>query len=172
MARLVRSGNGPIFQSTVPWLEELLLRGACLAKLIGAEDEQCILFADRLREAALTGRLRATFTHIPHEVGGGSKNAALRYSLAAALGLVTGSADYVFLWKGGGCWIEMKRPTVAATLTRKRKQGGSLTKKQRLFRDWCDANEVPHCTFTSAKAALEYLHQKGVYDHPGDVSRA
>ena len=165
MARLVRSGEGPIFQSTAPeWLEKLLLRTRCLARFAGPEDEQCTIFADRLREAALLGKLRATFTHIPHEVGGGSKNAALRYSLAAALGLITGSYDYVFVWKGGGCWMEFKRPTVQRTLTRARKQGGSLTEKQRLFGQWCDSVGVEHYVVTSAVQGLQVLRDRGVLD--------
>jgi hypothetical protein len=165
MTRLVRNGDGPVFTSTAPeWLEALLLRGKLIARLIGAEDRECILFADRLREAALNGRLRATFTHIPHEVGGGTKNAALRYSLAAALGFVAGSTDYVFVWKGGGCWIEFKRPTVARTAATPRKQGGAMSTKQRLFRSWCERVEVPHHVVTSARDGLDLLAGYGVYD--------
>lgn len=163
--QLVRSGNGPIFRSNQPeWLQTLLLRGALVAKLIGEEDQISINFADRLREAALMGRLRATFTHIPHEVGGGTKNAVLRYSLAIALGLVTGSGDYVFVWKGGGCWMEVKRPTRSRAEFGKRKQGGGLTPKQKLFQQWCGHLDVPHHVITTAEQGLSILSQYGVLD--------
>jgi hypothetical protein len=166
--QLVRSGDGPIFRCNQPeWLQALLLRGKLIRTSktrIGAEDEASIRFADLLREAALMGRLRATFTHIPHEVGGGAKNAVLRYSLAIAMGLVTGSTDYVFVWKAGGCWIEFKRPTVKKFGAIPRKQGGALTDKQKLFRQWCEHLEVPHHVATSAEEGLAILRSYGVLD--------
>jgi hypothetical protein len=165
---LVRSGDGPVFRCNQPeWLQNLLLRGKLLRTSktrMGAEDESCIRFADMLREAALTGRLRATFTHIPHEVGGGAKNAVLRYSFAIAMGLVTGSGDFVFVWKGGGCWIEFKRPTVASSVFGPRKQGGSLTPKQKLFQQWCASLDVPYVVVTSANQGLKILEDFGVLD--------
>jgi hypothetical protein len=162
--KLVRSGDGPIMQSSAPeWLEKLLLRGKCVAHKIGAEDEQCIMFADRLREAALQGRLKTTFSHLPHEVGGGSKNAALRYSLAKALGLITGSYDFVFVWNGGGGWIEFKRSKLSATEHRARRDAGRLTETQKLFGQWCDLLEVKHAVVTSASEGLAILREWGVY---------
>jgi hypothetical protein len=96
----------------------------------GEEDNLAIAVANYLRAATLEGRLRATWTCIPHEVGAvrpGSKEfnvAQTRYAKAKAMGLITGSADYVFVWQGGGGWIELKAPT------------GSLKPQQRDFRDW------------------------------------
>lgn len=159
MARLVRAGDGPVFQSTAPeWLEDLLLRGPLGRVRLHDEDRHCIDFADRLREAALLGRLRATFTHIPHEVGGGTKNAGLRYALAKALGLVTGSADYVFVWEGGGGWIEFKRPGAPG------KPVGRLTVSQRDFGRWCDSQKVNWRVAHTADEGFAILSEWGVFD--------
>jgi hypothetical protein len=157
--RLVRDGNGPAFQSAAPeWLERLLLRGRLGPVRLTDEDRICIEFADRLREAALMGRLRATFTHIPHEVGGGTKNAGLRYTLAKALGLITGSADYVFVWSGGGGWIEFKRPASPGT------PAGRLSTPQRLFGDWCQRENVNWRVAYSAAEGFEILREWGVFE--------
>lgn len=51
--------------------------------------------------------------------------AKVRMALAKAMGLIAGSGDYVFVWEGGGGWIELKTPT------------GSLSPIQRDFRQWC-----------------------------------
>jgi hypothetical protein len=147
-----------MFQSKAPeWMEELLLRGALGRVRLTDEDKHCIEFGDRLREAALMGRLSATFTHIPHEVGGGTKNAALRYTLAKALGLVTGSADYVFVWDGGGGWIEFKRPASPG------KPAGRLTKTQRQFGEWCQQQQVNWRVAHTANEGFEILTEWGVY---------
>lgn len=166
--RLVRSGDGPIFRCNQPqWLQDLLLRARLIRTpktKLGREDEVCIRFADGLREAALCGRLRATWTHIPHEVGGAAKNAKLYYSLAVALGLIKGSGDYVFVWKGGGCWMEFKAPAIQRTAAEPRKQGGALSPAQKLFRQWCELHEVPHHIVTSAEDGFALLVGYGVLD--------
>lgn len=165
--RLVRSGTGPIFRaaSTIPdAVVDLLLRGPLLARIIGPEDEQSIRFADRLRELSLMGKLRAVWTHIPHEVGGGSKNAALRYSLAKALGLITGSADYVFVWADGGGWLEMKRAKAPKTLTRAARSAGALTKQQKGFAEWCALTGTRHRVIHSAEEGFAALREWGVLD--------
>jgi hypothetical protein len=159
MARLVRNGNGPTFQSTAPeWMEQLLLRERLGPVRLTDEDRHCIAFGDRLREAALLGRLRATFTHIPHEVGGGTTNAGLRYSLAKALGLITGSADYVFVWSGGGGWIEFKRPAAPG------KPAGRLSVPQRQFGEWCQRQNVNWRVAHTANEGFDILREWGVID--------
>ena len=93
--------------------------------LKGQEDELAIAVATMLRVASLEGRLKATWTCIPHEVGAVPQKSAefkkrqTRYAKAKAMGLITGSTDYVFVWPGGGGWIELKS------------QHGSLSSAQR-----------------------------------------
>lgn len=133
------------------WLEKLLDKGPLAAHAKrGPEDNICIAFADGLRADALAGRLTATFTHVPHEVGGGAKNAGLRYCLAKWLGLIPGSTDYVFVWADGGGWLEAKTDE------------GELTEKQKWFRQWCAAQGVRHGVFRTADEGRAILRQWGV----------
>jgi hypothetical protein len=98
---------------------------------IGPEDTLAIDVATFLRAMTLEKKLLATWTCIPHEVGAVPQKSAkfklaqTRYAKAKAMGLITGSADYVFVWQGGGGWIELKSKT------------GSLSEAQRDFREWC-----------------------------------
>lgn len=96
----------------------------------GPEDRLAIEVANSLRAWSIEGKLLATWTHIPHEVGGGGITAKVRMALAKAMGLIKGSGDYVFVWAAGGGWIELKTDT------------GSLNPLQKDFRDWCAAREV------------------------------
>jgi hypothetical protein len=97
----------------------------------GPEDDLALVVGAALRAWVLEGRLHATFTCVPHEVGAVSKTspafrpAQARYAKNIAQGLIAGSGDYVFVWEGGGGWIELKSST------------GSLSPDQRDFRDWC-----------------------------------
>lgn len=52
--------------------------------------------------------------------------------MAKAMGLVAGSADYVFCADGFAGWIELKSPV------------GSLNPAQKGFRDWCAGQNVSY----------------------------
>lgn len=120
------------------------------------EDDLAIEVASYLRAATLEGMLKATWTCIPHEVGAmslnskGFKTAQTRYAKAKAMGLITGSADYVFVWPQGGGWIELKAQT------------GSLSTSQRDFRLWCEATGTRHATCRSLEQVVETLFRWGV----------
>lgn len=116
----------------------------------GPEDRLAIEVAIYLRVATLEGRLRATWTHIPHEVGGRGKLAMIRMALAKAMGLIKGSADYVFVWENGGGWIELKA------------KDGSLTSEQKDFRDWCAATGCNHAVCRTLDDVVEELFSWGV----------
>lgn len=116
----------------------------------GPEDKLAIDVAIYLRVATLEGRLRATWTHIPHEVGGRGKLAMIRMALAKAMGLIKGSTDYVFVWSDGGGWIELKA------------KDGSLTSEQKDFRDWCNATGCHHAVCRTLDDVVEELFSWGV----------
>ena len=117
----------------------------------GPEDRLACEVADMLRVATLEGRLRATWTHIPHEVGGGNNRAsAVRYALAKAMGMIAGSGDYVFVWPDGGGWIELKTPV------------GSLNPKQRDFREWCLTSDCNHAVCRTVEDVEATLMAWGV----------
>lgn len=131
------------------WLLRLMSAKAFVGKLVGGlegEDHLAVQVAADLRQWTLEGRLSAVWTKIPHEVGACSPKSPsfrvsqARYAKQLAMGLVTGSADYVFTWMhgSGGGWIELKRAV-----------GGSLSPEQRDFRDWCVTQGVRYATCRS-----------------------
>jgi len=113
---------------------------------LGPEDRVCLEFVTALRVAALEGRLSAVFCHVPNELATRGPAAAL----ARALGLITGTSDYLFLWDGGAAALEAKAP------------GAYPSPIQRDFRDWCAARGVPWHVFRSADEGLAILRALGV----------
>ena len=117
---------------------------------VGKEDRLSIEVANYLRAATLQGLLKATWTHIPHEVGGGGKLAAIRMALAKAMGLIKGSADFVFVWPSGGGWIELKTDE------------GHLSPEQKDFRLWCEDTGTRYVVCRSLEEVVEKLFSWGV----------
>lgn len=121
---------------------------------LGPEDLECLAFTTELRAAALEGRLRAVFTHPANELAGLPPSAPRRFlvraAIARALGLITGSSDYLFLWQGGSLAIEFKAGR------------NGLSDGQRDFRDWCAHVGVPFHLVRSAQAGLQILRDAGV----------
>lgn len=116
---------------------------------LGPEDRICIEFANRLRAWTIEGKLRAVWTHLGNEVAGGTKNAMIRYAIARALGLISGSADYLFLWDGGCAAIEAKALK------------GTQQPNQLDFQAWCQARNVPYFLIRSADEGEAILKQLG-----------
>lgn len=123
---------------------------------LGPEDREAYTFANDLRAAVLEGRLRAVWTHPANELGGmvtmvrGKPRVPPLVALARALGLITGSSDYLFMWSGGSCAVEFKSAT------------GRLSPAQRDFRDWCALVGVPFHLVRSAADGLAILREHGV----------
>ncbi|GGN49497.1 hypothetical protein GCM10011349_20170 [Novosphingobium indicum] len=132
-------------------------RGLSRSVRIGPEDSECLAFATELRAAALEGRLRAVFTHPANELAGmvrkgpgGKVIVPAQVALARALGLITGTADYLFMMCDSSLAIEFKS------------KNGSMTEGQKDFRDWCEAMGVPHHVVRSAEGGLQILRDAGV----------
>lgn len=117
---------------------------------LGPEDRISIEFANRLRAWTIERRLRAVWTHVANEVGGGTKNAKLRYALAKALGMISGCSDFIFMWDSGSAAIEMKAAR------------GVQTDNQSDFQKWCEAENVPYHVAKSADEAEKILRDLGV----------
>lgn len=124
---------------------------------LGEEDAMAYQFVNELRVAVLEGRLDAIFLHPANELGGmvtvtkGRARVPLKVAIAKALGLITGTADYLFLWRNGCCALEAKSQT------------GSLRPAQRDFRDWCASQGVPFHVFRTVDEGLQILAGYGVY---------
>lgn len=117
---------------------------------LGDEDRLSIDVATMLRVATLEGRLKAAWTHIPHEAAGKGRFAAIYMAKAKALGLIKGSTDFVFVGTSGGGWIELKTPT------------GSMSPAQRDFREWCRIAAVNHAVCKSVDDVVDYLISWGL----------
>lgn len=117
---------------------------------MGEEDRLSVEVATMLRVATVENRLIATWTHVPHEVAGKGKFAAIYMAKAKAMGLIKGSADFVFVWKDGGGWIELKTAT------------GSLSPEQRDFREWNHATGANHAVCRTLAEVTEKLIEWGV----------
>ena len=146
---------------------------------LGPEERESIYFANQLRELTLTGQLNATWTHIPNELAGQSSKAGaskslggnvaadiarqngqaakrksrlaqIRYTIAKAMGMIPGAADYIFLAKHGAFCIEMKSKT------------GKQTENQHDFQVWCESAGVPYAIVRSADDAMCLLERWGL----------
>ena len=117
---------------------------------LGQEDKICIEFANRLRAWTLQRQLIAVWSHIPNELAGGTNNAKIRYAVAKALGMITGTADYLFLWNDGGAALEMKA------------KHGVQTDNQKHFQAWCVMMGVPYYVVYSADEGESILRNLGI----------
>lgn len=137
-----------------PFLIRLLVCKPLRGGRLGPEDKIAIDFASRLRAHSLQGRLRAAWTHVPNEVGGGNgRGSQIRYAIAKAMGMVTGCPDYLFL-SGAGAWaLEAKAGR------------NVLTDGQKDFREWCALHGVPFSVFRTPDEGEEKLREWGVLEN-------
>lgn len=113
-------------------------------------------FANALRQATVEGRLRCVWTHPANEVAGRQNGLAqIRYAIAKAMGLIDGTADYLFLWSDGSGALEAK-------VGRNDQQPNQVD-----FQAWCGSNGVRYATFTSVEEGLALLEGWGVLRRRG-----
>ncbi|MBA4306435.1 MAG: hypothetical protein C0429_06820 [Sphingopyxis sp.] len=126
-----------------------LMRYTALSRAIrlGPEDRIAIEFANEMRKAVLEGRLRAVFVHVPNELNRRTAAGAI----ARALGLIPGTADYLFLHATGAFALECKAP------------GGVQTENQKDFEEWCRNNSVPYHIFRTVAEGVDLVRKQGVY---------
>jgi hypothetical protein len=121
---------------------------------LGPEDGAAYKFAQDLRVATMQQRLRAVWTHPANELASVDKTMPRRFmvraAIARALGLITGTSDFLFLWDAGSMAIELKSAD------------GRLTAHQRDFRDWCALTGVPFHVVRSSAEGLALLRDAGV----------
>lgn len=135
----------------IPALARLMSYTRLSARVrLGPEDRMALDFATRLRVATLENRLRAVWTHPANELAGGAGQPTVAAALARALGLITGTSDYLFLWEAGAAALEAKSAT------------GTMTPGQRDFAAWCAAIGVPHHVFRTADEGEAILRRLGV----------
>lgn len=115
------------------------------------EQAICTEFANRLRALELDGKLRCVWTHVPNEIGWNpNKVAQTLYAAAKAMGMIVGTADYLFLANDGSVALEAKSAT------------GSQHEGQKDFQKWCEEKGVPYHVFRSAEEGIELLKQHGM----------
>lgn len=131
-------------------------KGLSSSVKLGPEDAEAYRFAQDLRLASIEGRLLAVWTHPANELAGmgktvnGKFRVAVQAAIARALGLITGSSDYLFLCRAGSLALEFKSAD------------GRLTQGQKDFRDWCKALDVPFHLVRSREEGLAVLRAAGL----------
>lgn len=114
------------------------------------EETLAVAFADALRDATFDGSLRAVWTHPANEIAGRRSGLSkIRYAIAKRMGLIDGTADYLFLWADGSGALEAK-------------VGSNGQQPNQLdFEWWCKKNGVRYHVFTSVEEGLSTLKEWG-----------
>lgn len=111
----------------------------------------CIEFANRLRTYELEGKVNCIWTHVPNEIGWNpNKIAQTLYAAAKAMGMIVGTADYLFLAKNRSLAMEAKSAT------------GRQHEGQKDFEAWCKEKGVPYRVFRSVDEGIEILKEEGM----------
>lgn len=110
------------------------------------EDLLAIQVADALKKMAEFNNLHAVFTHVANE----GKRSSYVGNKSKAMGMIPGAADFVFTWKGGSGWIELKHDK------------GKQTDCQRDFEYWCKHEGVDYAVCRSLNDVFATLKTWGV----------
>lgn len=117
-------------------------------RVLKTEHSECAKFVSYLIEMTIRDRCKAVWFHPCNEV---SNNTQWGFGhLLTMLGKIKGAPDYVFVWEGGGAFIEFKAPSQ------------KLSDSQGLFQEWCEDKKAIHVVATSSAEAIQFLTELGV----------
>lgn len=125
-------------------LLQYFLNGACFKGPIKQnESKLAYTFATWLRQKTLENSFPFVWFHVANEVSSsGSKTFG---ALLKACGKLPGIADYIFLGKDKCFVIELKTDK------------GKLSQNQKLFKSWCDLNNIPYHIAYSTDEAINIV---------------
>lgn len=121
---------------------------------ISEEHRECIAFTNFCKAESLGGSLKSVWFHVANETGDNTKK--VWGALLRCMGKICGVSDYVFLTKGHNLCIEFKSES-----SYKSKNHG-LSPSQLLFKQWCEACEIPYYIVSSCKEAIQVLKDEGL----------
>lgn len=102
-------------------------------------------FVNHLRKLTIEGKLNAVWCSIPNEFSG--TQSKVFGGKLKALGKVSGAPDLAFFWENGSGFIEFKSPK------------GALNTNQKLFKEWCEDNNVRYRIARNFMQAYQALYE-------------
>ena len=109
------------------------------------EQRLSIEFADIMRGLTLKGVYRGVWGHVPNE----GKRHQIVAAIMKAMGMISGTPDYFFIWPGGAGVIELKFGD------------NKLTDNQWHYQLWCEAEGLNHAVCWSSQEAISKLTEWG-----------
>lgn len=152
-----RPTKGPV--STEDAITFLMSRPDIKNAKLHPEQLICIDFADRMRRHTAQKRFKGVWCHVPNE----GARSRIFGAVMRAMGLITGSTDFYFLWNGGGCVIEFKVPErmgFRSGMYVKIKQT-EQSAYQGYFQQWCEDCGIPYYLCFSPEEAEGKLRALG-----------
>lgn len=108
----------------------------------------CVQFANSMRQLTFEKRLSYVWFHIPNEF---LPSTRINYSFDLKqkhMGKISGVPDYCFLSMKDCFFIEFKAAK------------GKLSPNQKIFENWCSAQEVPYYICRTAKEGVDLVLQR------------
>lgn len=158
-----------------PFLLRLMHRmrlSAAITNKLGPEDRIAVELADACRAWTLEGRLRAVWFHIPNEGGGANRRKAqIELSIKAALGMIQGTSDLVFIGPAEG--MAFDRPSQSRVLLLELKsKTGTVSANQKDFKAWAESLSITYRIARSFEQAEAILLELGLLSPPPSRSTA
>jgi hypothetical protein len=111
------------------------------------EQKMCVEFANGLRQMTLEGKLPYVWFHIANEFLP-SKQTNYSFELKLKhMGKLAGLADYCFVGKKGGFFIEFKSAK------------GKQTESQKKFEEWCSAMGIGYYICRNANEGMDIIRK-------------